>query len=116
MDVELIVMLCHAEMHILFIEHKNDELIKFTFFISNSDYFSCGSMHLYSKLSTVGLLNFVCWGLRSFPTGYALLSLCPTQQRTSFGVVYCPKIYFHAMHTPRIQWLWSDQMPINNIY
>ena len=33
MDVGLIVMLCNAEMHILFVEHKNDELIKFTFFI-----------------------------------------------------------------------------------
>ena len=84
MDVGLIVMLCNAEMHILFIEHKNDELIKFTFFHSNSDDFSCGNLHLYSKLSPVGLLNFVCWGLRSFPTGYALLSLCPNSTEDLF--------------------------------
>ena len=86
MDVGLTVMLCNAEMHILFIEHKNDELIKFTFFIQIQMTFLVvsGNMHLYSRLSPVGLLNFVCRGLRSFPTGYALLSLCPNSTEDLF--------------------------------
>ena len=103
MDVGLIVMLCNAEMHILFIEHKNDELIKFTFFIQIQMTFLVVTCIFIPNFLLLDYYILCAGDYVVFQQGMLCFPCVQTQQKTSFGVVYCPKICYHAVHTPRIQ-------------